>query len=171
MAVKLVPLIAFCVLGLGVVLHIIGLSTPHWITQTVDLDEETVDVSAGLWQVCVGGLCNSIHENAKHDWYRACGAMAIIGMLSGMISALMVGVVFVMGLMNKDSGKTKKATSILSFLAAVFSVIMILICVIIFAVKTNQEGGYDFGYSFFLSTAGAVVIVIGGNLALVGMFV
>ncbi|GFR74283.1 lens fiber membrane intrinsic protein-like [Elysia marginata] len=126
MAFNLVSLIAFGAVGLGVLLHIIGLATPQWVTKTQFVLElgENVDISQGLWQVCVNGKCNAIPDRVKLDWYKACDAMAILGMLAGMFSALMVGIVFVMSLMNRNSANTTKTTktaSVLSFLAAVAS--------------------------------------------------
>ncbi|GFR78160.1 lens fiber membrane intrinsic protein-like [Elysia marginata] len=165
MGFKLVPLIAFGVLGLGNLLHIVGLATPEWVTADISVPFlGSTDTTRGLWEGCIDGECDSYDK--KTDWLKACQAMAILGMLAGLVAALMAGVVFVMGLMKKDS---TQAIGIIALLSAISSFIMILICVIVFAVKMKEgDSGWDFGYSFGLSIAGALLIAIGGGIAFGG---
>ncbi|KAK3801321.1 hypothetical protein RRG08_054825 [Elysia crispata] len=157
-----IPLVAVAVLGLGNLLHIIGLSTPEWVTADVSSPFlGRFETTRGLFKACVDDDCVTIDD--KPDWLKASQAMAILGMLVGLGAAALACIMFVMGLMNKDSFKS---LGVLSFLAAVVSFIMILICVIVYAVEIKEdESGWYFGYSFGLSIAGAILVVLGGCIA------
>ncbi|GFN99695.1 lens fiber membrane intrinsic protein-like [Plakobranchus ocellatus] len=165
MGFKLIPLIAVGVLGLGNLLHIIGLATPEWVTTDIVLpfvgkQEQT----QGLWEGCVNDDCDSLKN--EPDWLKASGAMAILGMLAGLGALVIAGLIFVMGLMDKSANK---AFGILAVLAAIGSFVLILICVIVYAVKAEDDyDNFDFGYSFGLSIAGAILILLGGFIAMAG---
>lgn len=166
MGFKLVPLIALCVLVVGNVLHIVGLATPEWVTGDVNVLFTSVTVTRGLWEGCTGDSCDAYDEDDKTDWLRACEAMAILGMLVGCLAAFLAALIFVRYLMKKD---VPKNVGLITLATAIFSFIFILICVIVYAVKMKEgDSSWDFGYSFGLAIAGAILIVVGGSLAFAG---
>ena len=57
MAIKPLTIGSATVLGVGCVLHIVGLATHAWLTAD--------DGSLGFWEVCTKGLCISIDEDGK----------------------------------------------------------------------------------------------------------
>ncbi|GFO48769.1 epithelial membrane protein 2 [Plakobranchus ocellatus] len=159
---KTIALLAVAVTALcvGNLLHIIGLSTPNWCV----VDDGEHYGSYGLWEVCGDGKCfEFVHNKDYPDWIKACEAMSILGMLSGLASLVPAIIALVMAAMKKLSlpilGKISIATAFASFC-------MILICVIIFAAEKNKKIGTDcdYGYSFGLSITGALLILPGGIL-------
>ncbi|KAK3744955.1 hypothetical protein RRG08_048351 [Elysia crispata] len=85
--------------------------------------------------------------------------MAILGMLFGLGAGALAFIMY-MGLTNIDF----KSLGLLCLLAAVVSFILIIICVILFAVKL-KDSSWNFGYSFGLSITGAIVLLLGGGAA------
>ncbi|KAK3775433.1 hypothetical protein RRG08_015281 [Elysia crispata] len=143
-------------LGLGNMFHIIGLATPEWI--------KVGKVTVGLFEGCLDDDCVTIED--KPDWLKACQAMAILGMLLGLMAVALATFMFVKSLKNNDS---PKSLGLLTLLAAILSLIFILICVILYAVEIKDlHTGPDFGYSFALSIVGAILILLGGTLSLGG---
>lgn len=162
MTIKLVTAAAAGVVGLGCVFHIIGLATPEWVAADGG--------SIGLWKTCYQGECVTIKEDGKPDWFKACDALAVLGILFGLAAFTIAAVMVVMEALNKPSpravGAAVLATSIVSFS-------LIIICVILFAVKIGDDASVpaeDFGYSFRLSISGACLILIGGIIAAILKF-
>ncbi|GFO30137.1 histone-lysine N-methyltransferase SETMAR [Plakobranchus ocellatus] len=110
----------------------------------------------------LGGMAFETEDDLI-NWIKACAAMSILGMLSGLASLVPAIIALVMAAMKKVSlpilGKISIATAIASFC-------MILICVIIFAAERKEElhNVCDYGYSFGLSITGALLILPGGIL-------
>ena len=66
MGFKLVPLVAVAVLGLGNLLHIIGLATPEWVTMKIYLPFlGTVEQTSGLWAGCINDECSASRMDGK----------------------------------------------------------------------------------------------------------
>ncbi|RUS70141.1 hypothetical protein EGW08_022094 [Elysia chlorotica] len=166
MSFKPLILIAAGVLALGNLLHIIGLATTEWITTMVATSVGTYEVTIGLFRGCAQNICADLED--VPDWLKACKAMAILGMLVGLGVLALTGYILALRLMNKE---IPRLLGILSLLGAVMSCVMILICVIVFAeeakdmMKNRGIDDHDFGYSFALSIAGALIILIGGCIA------
>ncbi|KAK3752631.1 hypothetical protein RRG08_008774 [Elysia crispata] len=156
---------ALALLGLGNLLHIIGLATPEWVIATPKNSYGT-KLSAGLWEVCIQDICVKIPD--LEDWLNACRAMAILGMIAGIGAAAMEIVSIVMFVMCKKSFKPHGPISLST---AILSSIMIIICVILYALNSefdDTEEKESFGYSFALSIVGAIFILLGGGTAMAG---
>lgn len=162
MCLKLDPLIVLCILVVGNLLHIVGLATPVWV-QTEIL---TVSHTKGLWESCLGDTCASYDSDLKADWIKACEALAILGMLAGIVAALLAGCIYKPSLQS-SLNHNSLATSTLG--AAILSAILILLCVIVFERKNSDTIiSWGYGYSFFLSVLGLVLIAVGGGFAYTG---
>ena len=60
MGFKLLPLVAVALLGLGNLLHIIGLATPEWVRREETRHSVKLEYTSGLWEFCTNDECDSI---------------------------------------------------------------------------------------------------------------
>ncbi|KAK3744953.1 hypothetical protein RRG08_048349 [Elysia crispata] len=155
MAIKPLTIGGVTVLGVGCVLHIVGLATHAWLAADGG--------SLGFWEVCPDeGPCISFKEDGKPDWFKASEALALLGMIFGGMALLLAGVLVVMNLMGKEPSR---GLGVSTLLLSVVSFVTVIICVIIFGAKYRDffsEADFHFGYSFGLSIAGAALILLGG---------
>ncbi|XP_059161562.1 uncharacterized protein LOC131944766 [Physella acuta] len=140
------------IIGLGSLLHLVGMATPHWLK----LNDPG---SIGLWQVCIQ-FCLTIEDKA--GWLIACDFFSVMGVLSSVAALVLIAFSF----FNAFKGRPQHST-IPIFLTASTSLAAtcIIICIIIFASKTVHTS--LLGYSFYLSIAGGVLITIGGILGFI----
>ncbi|CAL1535349.1 unnamed protein product [Lymnaea stagnalis] len=140
-------------LGLGTVLHVIGLATPEWSV------EKHGTRTQGLFKGCFLGSCGEY--TYKTSKLEACEAFAIIGMVAGIGATAVSLLIFLLGLLSKNR---HRIFSLLVLAGSVVAFIAILICVIIYGVTIHDDISYFFnvGYSFILSIIGGALIPIGG---------
>ncbi|KAK3705862.1 hypothetical protein RRG08_058943 [Elysia crispata] len=168
MANKILALTAVVVLGLGNLLHIVGLATPEWAKNELRNEGLSVTVTLGLWKSCVGSKCITIStlselgRRGDLSQIKACGAMAILGMLAGGAALLLAVVKAIMMVMDKEH---PKPLGLGALVCSIVSLALIVICVIIWFAGV-QPGG-EAGYSLGLSIVGAILIPIGGVLSFI----
>ncbi|CAL1539312.1 unnamed protein product [Lymnaea stagnalis] len=183
--VNVLALVAVCIIGVGVLLHIIGLATPEWSTDSGVNDLAT---TLGLWKLC---QTNSLFDICadypfkllKHTMFhnpdeiessiKACEAFAILGMLASFLGLAMAALSVAFPMM----GKPKNAMfPVLSLAGCVASFLCILIAISVWGVRVHNKSIYplaldttfDIGYSFILSIIGGILIQVGGVLAFLG---
>ncbi|XP_076456927.1 uncharacterized protein LOC143291142 [Babylonia areolata] len=172
-------LVAGGVVGLALILQIVGLATPAWVTFELTypvLGVQTVSYNIGLWKVCASGNCRKISfssptfgddddDDDVPDWLNACRAFGILGVLAMAASLFCAVLTCVM------SDKAKMFTLVAAGVAAVGAV-----CSMIeFAVYAREEPYLNqssqhvsLGYSFILSVVAFVLAVVAVALFIVG---
>ncbi|OWF56760.1 uncharacterized protein C16orf52 homolog [Mizuhopecten yessoensis] len=154
---------ALAVFPLALILHIVGLATPSWATNSGSSGGISFRVTAGLWKQCntVHGETECIIYPQPEDWQKACQAFGIIGVLAVSAAAILEGLCTV--LLTKSKHKIFFiATTLLAFLGAG----SIILTAIIWAAKIFELQLTDLvlSWSFGLSIAGAVLSGVGGIL-------
>ncbi|XP_005112974.1 uncharacterized protein LOC101863642 [Aplysia californica] len=164
MGVNPLVLVGTAVLGIGVLLHIVGMATPVWSVSIV-----SDDYSVGPFKSCLltmlGQKC-STNENVPSE-YKAVQAMTIIGVLFGGVALAVSVLIFVFSLMGKSQ---HKMMPLLAVGASFGSFFFILLGVIIWgaAIHDDISKAFDIGYSFILSIVGGVLVVVGGLMVFIG---
>ncbi|XP_059142023.1 epithelial membrane protein 1-like [Physella acuta] len=147
--------IGLVVAGVGLLLEIVGLSTPEWVVNSYHSS------TMGLWEACGLGLCVSFTTKSRE--IEVCEAFAILGMLAA-IAAVAVAVIY---LVLAAMGKNKKVIAIIVAVAAVASLVCVIICVCVFDHYFIPGQGAKAGYSFILNIIGGILTAIGGVLVAV----
>lgn len=153
MVLKTSAILPVLVLGLGNILHLVGLNTAHW---TVAYDPNFGYGNSGLWEFCVNGKCTRYPE-----WYTYrfqvdfCQSTAVLGMVCGVLALLFTTVANLTDVVEKDASRVLGRCGLGS---SAISCIMISSSVVVWT--TFYQNTLD--YSFYCSTAGAVLIPMGG---------
>ncbi|CAG5119192.1 unnamed protein product [Candidula unifasciata] len=142
-------MLGLVLLGVGELLHIIGLSTPEWSVYS--------SIRVGLWEACNPTCQQYILKPAEVE---VCEAFAIIGMLAGLLAAALGLMFFVLTLANKSV----RLLAIGAAVAANVALISILVCVIVWGAAVHPGGIVKIGYSFALSIAGGIIHSLGGDI-------
>ncbi|CAL1539313.1 unnamed protein product [Lymnaea stagnalis] len=167
--VSVPALVAVCTIGVGVLLHLIGLASPEWSALHVNGQS----VSYGLWKACLSGIeiCGDYpFDTLPDEWkssLRACEAFAILGMLASFLGLAMAAISVLFPMMGKPKNAMFPVISLAGCMAAF---ICILIAIIVWGAKVHADylSKLDIGYSFILSIIGGIMIVVGGLLGLIG---
>ncbi|KAI8761475.1 epithelial membrane protein 1 [Biomphalaria glabrata] len=141
-------------LVIGLVLHVVGLATPNWMTSSTNFGTQ------GLWTTCQLNICIDIPSKYKTDELKAAGAFAILAMVAG------VGGLGLACLHIARRIKAKPDLDILK-LGHLAAGMAALVCVII-SCSVFGAGVYkhiaeiaDIGFSLILSAVGGVILCIG----------
>ncbi|KAK0067136.1 epithelial membrane protein 1 [Biomphalaria pfeifferi] len=142
-------------LVIGLVLHVVGLATPNWMTIS------TISSTQGLWTTCHLNTCtDGISIPGTSDELKAAGAFAILAMLAG-IGGL--------GLACLHIARRIKAEPDLDILklghlaAGMAALVCVIISCSVFGagIYKNIAEIADIGFSLILSAVGGVIICIG----------
>ncbi|XP_076456931.1 uncharacterized protein LOC143291143 [Babylonia areolata] len=153
-------LVAGGVVGLALLFQIVGLATPGWTTWEPFLG--LPEGNEGLWEKCFGDNCAKFTGDIP-DWFSACRAFGILGVLA-MAASLICAV-----LTCFMSDKAKMFTLVAAGAAAVGAV-----CSLIeFAVYAGKDPflssqHISLGYSFALTVVAFVLAVVAVALFIVG---
>ncbi|CAL1539309.1 unnamed protein product [Lymnaea stagnalis] len=169
--VSVLALVAVCTIGVGVLLHVIGLATPNWSA----ISDKGFYRAYGLWKSCGGTIeaydCDEYKFGNKFDEsessVKACEAFAILGMLASFLGLAMAALSVLLPII----GKPKNAIlPVIALAGCVAAFICILIAIVVWGAKVHAEylSFLDIGYSFILSIIGGILIVVGGVLAYIG---
>ncbi|XP_059142026.1 uncharacterized protein LOC131929701 [Physella acuta] len=145
--------VGLVVVGVGLFLEIVGLSTPEWAVY--------LHTTAGLWAACGMGKCVSYTTKSRE--IEVCEAFAILGALTA-VAAAAIAVIY---LVLDAIGKNKKIIAIIVAVAAVASLVCVIICVSVFDHYFIPGQGAKAGYSFILNIIGGILTAIGGVLVAV----
>ncbi|XP_059161584.1 uncharacterized protein LOC131944787 [Physella acuta] len=138
-------------IGLGSLLHLVGMATPHWWN--------IGSGSIGLWQVCEGN-CLTIEDKA--GWLIGCDFLSVMGVLSSVAALVLIAFIF----FNAFKGRPLHSKIPIFLIAStICAATFIIICIIIFASQTPNAK--RLAYSFYLSIVGGVLIKIGGIIGFI----
>ncbi|XP_060066731.1 uncharacterized protein LOC132547015 [Ylistrum balloti] len=159
--------IALVVLPLALILHIVGLATPHWSSHSVTEQGITIGAVVGLWKGCLSE--NGASQCTSYDdvpgWLNGCRAFGIIGVLAVAAAAILEALCTIA--LSKD---THKIAFILSTITAFVGAGSIILCAIIWAAKASDLSSTgDLAWSFGLSIAGGVLAGLGGLLVSINL--
>ncbi|XP_013397495.1 uncharacterized protein LOC106164212 [Lingula anatina] len=136
---------------LGLLVFIIGFSTPHWAV----LDGKQKTVSVGLWEICFDGYCDYL--GIVGGWLAVTRTLECIGFIF-ILKALIVSLVYVCvprfdtpGILYTQAG--------LHFVAA----LLVLVGDIIFGVYKAQDG-YVISWSLVLTILMIILEITSGIL-------
>ncbi|KAH9487689.1 hypothetical protein Btru_069903 [Bulinus truncatus] len=144
---------------LGNILHIVGLATPGW---AVSADYQYLNIQTfGLWKKCEV-ICVDINPIYYSVQLIASCALSILGMILGIVALTLAVVHVVSKKMDKNYNCLPKA----NYFFTIMSFLIIAATVACYAFGVGIPYNYDtvrfFGYSFYLSIAGGVFILISG---------
>ncbi|XP_012946217.1 uncharacterized protein LOC106013907 [Aplysia californica] len=164
MGVNPLVLVGTAVLGLGVLLHIVGMATPVWSVVKGDSD-----TSFGVFKRCakVFGSHVCVSYIVTTAEYKAVQAMTIIGVLFGGVALAVSVLIVVFSLTGKSQ---HKMMPLLAVGASFGSFFFILLGVIIWgaAIHADNSSLLDIGYSFILSIVGGILVAVGGIIGYIG---
>ncbi|GFS09931.1 TC1 transposase-like protein [Elysia marginata] len=116
MGLKAMPVAGLALLGLGNLLHIVGLATPEWETRSGG-------GTFGLWKSCGLLRCVSYPSDHDVDELKICQATAVLGMIAGVLALALAVFMVIRKYTDKDIPKAVKigvlVASILSHEAAI----------------------------------------------------
>ncbi|XP_059161560.1 uncharacterized protein LOC131944765 [Physella acuta] len=140
------------IISMGSLLHLVGMVTPNW----KDVGAGTI----GLWEICFSGECETIEDKA--DWLIACDFLSVMGVLTSVAAIVLIAFIF----FNALKGRPQHSKIHIFLIASTtIAATFIIICIIIFASKTAHT--LKIRQSFYLSTAGGVLIKIGGIIGFI----
>ncbi|XP_012943817.1 uncharacterized protein LOC106013226 [Aplysia californica] len=151
----------FLVLGLGLLLHLVGLATPEWAVLKAMSDRtEGLFVACFRDQPCLN--LSPVPANIK-----AVRAMVILGLILGAVggaSALMHLVCIF------TSRETKAVVPLVVIGTCLAAFIFIIIGIIVYAADYYDplKESVDLGYSFALCVVGGILLASGGALFFLG---
>ncbi|XP_005108927.1 uncharacterized protein LOC101858066 [Aplysia californica] len=158
---KPLSIAGFIVLGLGLLLHLVGLATPEWILMRIMPGR-----TEGLFQGCLGnGECvelTYIPSNIK-----AVRAMVILGLILGAVGSACALMHLICSFMSRET-KAVVPLVVMGTCLAAFS--FIIIGVIVYAADYYGvlRKSFDLGYSFALCVVGGILLASGGALFFLG---
>ncbi|KAI8761477.1 epithelial membrane protein 1 [Biomphalaria glabrata] len=154
-------------LGIGLILHIVGLATPSWASGT-GTDSRGVSVTKmyGLWKLCDGSDCKDLFDSVTNipDPWKAASAFSILGMVAGIAALGLACYHFIMRVLAKPETQTLKFIIMVAGILALLCVIISTSCFGggVYQKYEMDKAGFDIGYSLILSAVGGIVICIGG---------
>ncbi|CAL1546898.1 unnamed protein product [Lymnaea stagnalis] len=172
--VSVLALVSMFIIGVGVLLHIVGLATPEWSA----LHEGGASGSFGLWKICSddnvkGQICMEYSSEQNYpeefnDSVKACDAFAILGMVASFLGLALAAISVILPIV----GKPKNAMlPVISLAGCGASFVFILIAIIVWGAKVHadylEKLTLKIGYSFILSIIGGILIGVGGVLAFI----
>ncbi|XP_076459682.1 lens fiber membrane intrinsic protein-like isoform X1 [Babylonia areolata] len=155
-----VYLAGHALLVLGFVFFTVGFATDHWLT--------TGDTHFGLWEMCVGQLCDTASPGDYAAWMEATRAMQtmalmcyMLGALAGLISHCIANTFLKPSTTSANLREKSKSLLLFTILGSFFCVIGVAV----YGGKGGKEGtlGYSYGltvFSLFLCVIGAVMVFI-----------
>jgi len=148
-------LVGFAAYHIGVILYVAGFRTDSWSTATIGGKDITIDMAG----TCNDGDCPSLIVD---------GQDAVLGLLiAGSVLNLIALILQWFEYWKKtDKEWIPKLGQALGCLAGV----LIIVGCAIYGEKVNPEG-FDLGYSFGLTTAGAVILLLGSAILLFHSFI
>ncbi|CAL1539310.1 unnamed protein product [Lymnaea stagnalis] len=157
-------LVGLILIGVGTLLHTVGLTTPAW---SVIKSSFKTSGSYGLWKYCELGSCfdypfGTAVADVFEDCIKTCEAFAILGMLASVLGLATAAISVVLRVRGKPNNPLFGA---ISFAGCIASFVFIMICISVWSAKVNSEFVsliFDIGYSFILSTIGGIFICVGG---------
>ncbi|XP_059142028.1 uncharacterized protein LOC131929704 [Physella acuta] len=145
--------IGACVITVGLLLEIIGVSTEEWSVASI------LHATLGLRKVCLDGECTSYRSRrAVLEVTEAFAILAILGTIATLAIAVAYVTSFIMG--------TEKKFSLLVLVGVVafFSLVCAVISVSVYG-STFHPKNMDLGYSFILTIVGGCLTALGGVLS------
>ncbi|CAL1535350.1 unnamed protein product [Lymnaea stagnalis] len=179
------------VLGVGTILHVVGLATVEWTVFNADsvFKTDSVEIKYGLWKICTSDKCVGIIGNnfEFRDYFedfddratflqnrspdvsalKASEACAILGMLASFVATAVAAGRIAMPMLGMS---TKYLFPFIPLAASMTSFVFILVAVIVWALRVHTRlvctYGLDtsIGYSFILCLVAGILINIGGVL-------
>ncbi|XP_059161578.1 uncharacterized protein LOC131944781 [Physella acuta] len=143
---------AIFVMGMGFLIHTIAMATPYWVQMGM--------ANAGLWASCVLETCVAYVE--KPDWMMACEAFSVVGTIFGAGALAFTTVNFC-----NDCFRRPQNARLAGFLlgSSILAFACIMTCIGIFAGYANY--GSSLSFSFYMSSCGGVLMVMGGIMGYV----
>ncbi|XP_059161601.1 uncharacterized protein LOC131944802 [Physella acuta] len=150
---QIVPLAAAAgIIGLGALLHLVGMATPHWVDVGL--------ASSGLWSACAMDNCGALVD--KQGWLIGCEVLSVIGVSSSAAALMFIAIIF----FNEFKGRSQNSKFSIFLLAdSLMAGTCIIICIAVYASKVHDTS--LLGYSFYLAIVGGVLIKIGGIIGFI----
>ncbi|XP_012943821.1 uncharacterized protein LOC106013228 [Aplysia californica] len=158
---KPLSIAGFLILGLGLLLHLVGLATPEWVVVR-SVPERT----EGLFQGCLG-KDNCLELTYIPSNIKAVRAMVILGLILGAVGSACALLHLICSFMSRE---TKAVVPLVVMGTCLAAFIFIIIGVIVYAADYYDvvRKSFNLGYSFALCVVGGILLASGGGLFFLG---
>ncbi|XP_025092903.1 uncharacterized protein LOC112563276 [Pomacea canaliculata] len=160
-----VPKIPVCVAiaccGVALIFQLVAVVGTGWQVGEIQYPNGIVHEEDGLFRGCINDVCMEVQSTWLPNWWKACQAFSILGLLT-IAGGLLAGI------QHAVSENTAKA-SLAGIATCLSSTVFLTIEVAVFGAKSSESSAYQFDYGFYLSIAACVLSFISAVLFAVGL--